>query len=93
MTDEVEDLNEPIGTAELRRLQNKYRKQNIANDRAREQIEEDINNGRYSDEQATEISASFEQSCREILDRIQGEIEAHCRAHNLQTSSSHWTDA
>ncbi|MFJ2007394.1 hypothetical protein [Streptomyces chartreusis] len=89
---EIEDLNEPAGTAELRRLQDKYRKQNIANDRAREQIEEDINSGRYSEEQGNEISASFEQSCREILDRIQDEIEAHCRTHNLQEASAHWMD-
>ncbi|MGW1609426.1 hypothetical protein ACWCQZ_08510 [Streptomyces sp. NPDC002285] len=89
---EIEDLNEPVGTAELQRLQDKYRKQNIANDRAREQIEEDINSGRYSEEQGNEISASFEQSCREILDRIQDEIEAHCRKHNLQSTSAHWTD-
>ena len=92
MDHNVEDLNEPAGTAELRRLQDKYRKQNIANDRAREQIEEDSNSGRYSEEQADEISASFEQSCREILSQIQDEIEAHCRKYNLRDSSAHWTD-
>jgi hypothetical protein len=91
MTD-VEDLNEPAGMAELRRLQDKYRKQNIANDRARELVEEDINSGRYSDEQADEISRSFEQSCREVLDGIQGEIEAHCRAHNLHVTATQWGD-
>lgn len=89
---EVEDVNEPVGTAELRRLQDKYRKQNIANDRQRERIEEDINSGRYSPDQAEQISASFEQSCREILDRIQDEIEEHCRRYNLSTTSAHWTD-
>lgn len=92
MTEDVEDVNQPAGTAELQRLQDKYRKQNIANDRAREQIEEDINSGRYSEEQADEISASFEQSCREILDRIQDEIEAHRRAYNLRPTASQWTD-
>ncbi|MBL3670795.1 hypothetical protein JL475_33530 [Streptomyces sp. M2CJ-2] len=90
--DLVEDVNEPDGTAELRRLQDKYRKQNIANDRARELVEEDINSGRYSDEQADEISRSFEQSCREVLDRIQDEIEAHCRAYNLHSTASQWAD-
>ncbi|MCX4578130.1 hypothetical protein OHB41_34070 [Streptomyces sp. NBC_01571] len=93
MTEELGSVEEPIGTAELQRLQDKYRKQNIANDRAREQIEEDVNSGRYSEEQGDEISASFEQSCREILDRIQGEIEAHCRRYNLRVASApHWTD-
>ncbi|MFH9012524.1 hypothetical protein ACH4C6_14185 [Streptomyces sp. NPDC017943] len=91
MTD-VEDINEPAGTAELRRLQDKYRKQNIANDRARELIEEDINSGRYSDEQADEISRSFEESCREVLDRIHDEIEAHRRRYNLPSTASQWTD-
>ncbi|MFE7898030.1 hypothetical protein ACFU3E_11040 [Streptomyces sp. NPDC057424] len=91
MTD-VGDLNEPAGTAELRRLQDKYRKQNIANDRARELVEEDINSGRCSDEQADEISRSFEQSCREVLDRIHDEIEAHRRCYNLPSTASQWTD-
>lgn len=91
MTD-VEDLNEPAGTAELRRLQDKYRKQNIANDRARELIEEDISSGRYSDEQADEISRSFEESCREVLDRIQDEIEAHRRRYNLASTATQWAD-
>ncbi|NJP71349.1 hypothetical protein [Streptomyces sp. C1-2] len=89
---DVEDLNEPAGTAELRRLKDKYRKQNIANDRARELVEEDINSGRYSDAQADEISRSFEESCREVLDRIQDEIEAHCRAYKLQSAASQWAD-
>jgi hypothetical protein len=87
-----EDLNQPAGTAELHRLQDKYRKQNIANDRARELVEEDINSGRYTQEQADEISRSFEQSCRDVLDRIQDEIEAHCRAYNLPSTASQWTD-
>lgn len=91
MTD-VEDLNEPAGTAELQRLQDRYRKQNIANDRQRELIEEDINSGRYSDEQADEISRSFEQSCREVLDRIHDEIEAHRARYNLPSTASQWTD-
>ncbi|MER7799016.1 hypothetical protein ABTX71_01660 [Streptomyces parvulus] len=89
---EAEDINEPAGTAELRRLQDKYRKQNIANDRQRERIEEDISSGLHSPEQADAISASFEQSCREVLGRIHDEIEAHCRRYNLSTTSAHWTD-
>ncbi|MBJ6615549.1 hypothetical protein [Streptomyces sp. I4(2020)] len=87
-----EDLNQPAGTAELQRLQDKYRKQNIANDRARELVEEDINSGRYSEEQADEISRNFEQSCREELDRIQDQIEAHCRAYKLRSTASQWAD-
>ncbi|MER6147971.1 hypothetical protein [Streptomyces hirsutus] len=90
--DLVEDVNEPAGTAELQRLQDKYRKQNIANDRARELIEEDLNSGRYGDDQADEISRSFEQSCREVLERIQDEIEAHRRAYNLPSTASQWAD-
>ncbi|MET8765845.1 hypothetical protein [Streptomyces sp. NPDC004658] len=90
---EVEDLNERAGMAELRRLQDKYRRQNIANDRARELLEEDLNSGRYSEDQADEISRSFEQSCRDVLDGIQDEIEAHRRSYNLPGTATHWTDA
>ncbi|USQ82645.1 hypothetical protein NFX46_01985 [Streptomyces phaeoluteigriseus] len=89
---ETEDLNAPAGTAELQRLNDKYRKLNIANDRAREQVEEEINSGRYSQEQADEISASFEQSCRDALDPIQREIEAHCAKYNLRPASAQWAD-
>ncbi|GGY13083.1 hypothetical protein GCM10010384_18400 [Streptomyces djakartensis] len=55
-------------------------------------VEEDINSGRYSEEQADEISRSFEESCREVLDRIQDEIEAHRRRYNLPSAASQWTD-
>ncbi|MCM2580460.1 hypothetical protein [Streptomyces meridianus] len=84
MTNEPPPYVEPTPEqAELERLKDKYRKQNIANDSGREWIEEEINSGRYSQEDADQLSSNFEEGCRHILDQIQQEIDAHRRAHNM----------
>lgn len=71
-------------TVELERLKAAYRRQNIALDQSREALEEQLNSGRYSDEEATEMSSNFEASGREMLGEFQARIEAHCVEHNLR---------
>jgi hypothetical protein len=77
----VEETPEKI---ELERLKDEYRTKNKALDRERENLEEQVADGWYSEEQANEMSARLEENGREMLDEVQSRIEAHCAAHGLR---------
>lgn len=85
MTDGMDSVvEEPPGVAERELMKAEYRKKNIALDQARERFEEQMATGVYSEEQASEMSARFEEAGREMLAEVQGRLEAHCEVYNLR---------
>ncbi|GAA2972139.1 hypothetical protein [Streptomyces enissocaesilis] len=84
MSEDLGIVEEPPEKVELERLKDEYRRQNKALDQSRELLEEEAATGRYTEEEADEMSARFEESGREMLGEIQSRIEAHRAAHRIR---------
>ncbi len=89
MTDEhVGTVEESPEKIELERLKAEYRRENKALDQRRELPQEEQARGWYSEEQANEVSRSFEEDGRWLLAEVQERIDAHCRAHGMLNEGS-----
>lgn len=83
MTNDLETNEDPPERIKLEELKDEYRRANKSHDALRESLEEEVATGRYSEEEADEMSVRLEDSGRERLDEIQKRIEAHCRTYGL----------
>ncbi|MDT9689403.1 hypothetical protein Q5762_13865 [Streptomyces sp. P9(2023)] len=89
MTDnDLPEVEQAPGKAELEKLKDEYRRKNKALDAQRESLEEEAREYGYSQEQVDERSRWIEDGGREILDEVQQRIDAHCRRYGLLTDGS-----
>ncbi|WP_328620711.1 hypothetical protein [Streptomyces sp. NBC_00354] len=84
MTNDLETDEDRPEMVKLEQLKDEYRQANKNHDWFRENLEEEVATGRYSEEEADEMSVRLEESGRERLAEIQGRIEAHCRTYGLR---------